>query len=339
MGQYHQFMNFDKKEVIEPPSFRKLTEWSYQLNDYLLDVEELLKTRWKNDKVLVIGDYVSDFYENSPHSKMLKSILKSNWLYHNITIYNYPYKRISVKRKNKIPTRYIYNHNRKQYIDLKQQPIQYVVFEKDDNCIYGSKFHPLSLLLSCCNGAGGGDYFGKDAQYIGLWCEDTKQLELSDNLLDLNYSEFTPKFDESDSKKSNIEKIIDYITENIPKNEIMNLRFDSSLFLDSNEKDEIITRSYLIAQNKENKTGVTIQMIEDSLLSLDTEYRESLAHCLMEKNYLKESPLAMSLGTEKQQKELNSLYNMPLSKKEVNEIIDFISQDMKNDFNMSSLNL
>lgn len=332
MGQYHKFMNFDKKEVIEPPSFRKLTEWSYQLNDYLLVVEELLKTRWKNDQVLVIGDYVSDFYENSPHSKMLKSILKSNWLYHGKSIYNYPYKRISVKKSKKIPSRYIYNHNQKKYVDLKKQPIQYVVYEESENCIYASKFHPLSLLLSCCNGAGGGDYFGKDSQYIGAWCEDSKYLELSDEILDLNYSELNAKFDESDLKKENLDIIIDFISEEIPKNKIMDLRFSSALFLDKDEKNEIITKAYLKVQNKENISHTTIQMIEESLLSLDTEYREALAQCLIDKNYLNESPLAMSLGTDKQQNELERVYNMPLSDAQVNEIFDYISNQMKNDF-------
>ena len=50
MGQYHKFMNFDKKEVYSPNFLRKLTEWSYQSNDYMLDVEELLKTSWKGDR-------------------------------------------------------------------------------------------------------------------------------------------------------------------------------------------------------------------------------------------------------------------------------------------------
>lgn len=335
MGQYHKFMNFDKKEVIEPPSFRKLTEWSYQLNDYLLDVEELLKTRWKNDQVLVIGDYVSDFYENSSHSKMLKSILKSNWLHHSKSIYDYPYKKVFVKKHQNNPSRYIYNHNQKQYVDLKKQPIQYVVYEESENCIYASKFHPLSLLLSCCNGAGGGDYFGKDEQYIGAWCEDSKSLELSDKLLDLNYREFNVKFDERDLKKDNIDIIIDFISEEIPKNKILDLRFSSSLFLNKDEKNEITIKSYLKAQNKENYSQTTIQMIEESLLSLDTEYREALAHCLMDKNYLNESPLTMSLGTSKQQNELDRVYNMSLSDAQVNEILDYISNQMKNDFQYS----
>lgn len=82
----------------------------------------------------------------------------------------------------------------------------------------------------------------------------------------------------------------------------------------------------------ETMKNITINMIEESLLSLDTEYREALAHCLMDKKYLSASPLELSMGSEKQQKELDTVYNKPLNKKEVKEIIDYISNEMKSDF-------
>ena len=63
MGQYHKFMNFDKKEILNPPGLLKLMEWSYQQNEYMLQIENLLKTSWKGDRVLVIGDYADDFYD------------------------------------------------------------------------------------------------------------------------------------------------------------------------------------------------------------------------------------------------------------------------------------
>ena len=111
MGQYHQFMNFDKKEVYSPKFLRKLTEWSYQRNDYMLEVEELLKTSWKGDRVFVVGDYVSDFYDNSEHSDILLQIRKENPNYRNRSIYDYPYKEVEVNTNHKIPYRYIYNHS------------------------------------------------------------------------------------------------------------------------------------------------------------------------------------------------------------------------------------
>ena len=74
MGQYHKFMNFDKKEILEPPSFRKLMEWSYQENEYMLHLENLLKTSWKGDRVLVIGDYVNEYYDGEYSSEVLNKI-------------------------------------------------------------------------------------------------------------------------------------------------------------------------------------------------------------------------------------------------------------------------
>lgn len=81
--------------------------------------------------------------------------------------------------------------------------------------------------------------------------------------------------------------------------------------------------------------NITISMIEESLLSLDSEYREALAHCLMNKKYLSASPLELSMGTEKQQKELEDVYNKILTNDEVHEIIDYISKEMQGDFQYS----
>ena len=83
------------------------------------------------------------------------------------------------------------------------------------------------------------------------------------------------------------------------------------------------------------KIKITINDIEESLYSLDTEYRESLARALMDLNYLSDSPLNLSLGTEKQQQELQKVYETPLKAKQVKEIIGYISKKMKGDFQYS----
>ena len=51
MGQYHKFMNFDKKEILNPPGLLKLMEWSYQQNEYMLQIENLLKKYKTTDLV------------------------------------------------------------------------------------------------------------------------------------------------------------------------------------------------------------------------------------------------------------------------------------------------
>lgn len=81
---------------------------------------------------------------------------------------------------------------------------------------------------------------------------------------------------------------------------------------------------------------VTIENIEESLCSLDSEYRESLAKALMNLKYLSDSPLRLSYGNEKQQKELEMVYKRPLNSKEIKEIISFISKDMRGDYQYGS---
>ena len=77
---------------------------------------------------------------------------------------------------------------------------------------------------------------------------------------------------------------------------------------------------------------VTIEEINESLCDLDTEYRESLAHCLVELKYLSDSPLQLYYGTEKQQKELKEVNQKPLNANQIKEIMNYISNEMKGDF-------
>lgn len=84
------------------------------------------------------------------------------------------------------------------------------------------------------------------------------------------------------------------------------------------------------------KIKVTIEEIEESLCDLDTEYREALAKALMELNYISDSPLRLSYGTEQQKQELKNAYEKPLKANEIKEIINFISKEMKGDFQYGS---
>lgn len=269
MGQYHKFMNFDKKEVLDPPSVRKLTEWSYQGNEYMLQLEHLLKTSWKGDRVLVIGDYVDEVYENYEISDFLNEIRDENTEYNIENIYNYPYKEIknTTFYSNRLPSRYIYNDLTKEYIDLKKQPIQWIVYNEDINLILGAKFHPLSLILSCSNGCGFGDYRGNDMNKVGRWAKSSKYILLSDNLLKGDYREFIVIFNEL-NKKDNIDILVDYISKNFKKSDIKKvkqLHFDPALFLDDKEKKDIIESSInnILKKDKNKiKEDIEIEMEE-----------------------------------------------------------------------------
>lgn len=76
MGQYFKFFNFDKKERLSPSDYnnlRKVMEHSYQGNYFMCAAEKLMKTSWKGDRVLYIGDYVNEYYDNPEHKDYYKT--------------------------------------------------------------------------------------------------------------------------------------------------------------------------------------------------------------------------------------------------------------------------
>lgn len=83
-----------------------------------------------------------------------------------------------------------------------------------------------------------------------------------------------------------------------------------------------------------SKQKVTISDIRESLYdaNLDTEYREALAHAMMELEYVSDSPLNLYFGTEKQKKELERVETKRLKNNEISEIIHLMMYEMRNDF-------
>ena len=83
-------------------------------------------------------------------------------------------------------------------------------------------------------------------------------------------------------------------------------------------------------------TNISIKNIQEDLENLDTEYREALAKALMDLKYINKSPLEMSMGTEEEKEELDRVYNKDLRPYQIEEIIRFISKEMKEDFQFES---
>ena len=79
-------------------------------------------------------------------------------------------------------------------------------------------------------------------------------------------------------------------------------------------------------------TNISIKNIQEDLENLDTEYREALAKAIMDLKYINKSPLEMSMGTEEEKEELDRVYNKDLRPYQIEEIIRFISKEMKEDF-------
>lgn len=80
--------------------------------------------------------------------------------------------------------------------------------------------------------------------------------------------------------------------------------------------------------------AVTIEDIENDICdrALDTEYREALAKSLVELKYISDTPLKLKYGTEKQQEELERVWEKPLKAKQIKEIINSMMNEMKGDF-------
>ncbi len=169
MGQYYKFMNLDKKQRCDRNQHMlKLLEHSYLENEYCMDILSLLSDKWKGDRVLHVGDY-AEGNDNTTTCKVIEKIEKDYKL--DRTVYNWQdgFEDIKPEKKqNKI--RYVYNLDKKEYIDLLKQPIQWFWLEK--NKIHFSKFNSFALLIGCGNEQGGGDYYLANHLQVGSWAGD-----------------------------------------------------------------------------------------------------------------------------------------------------------------------
>lgn len=82
------------------------------------------------------------------------------------------------------------------------------------------------------------------------------------------------------------------------------------------------------------KKKITIRDIEESIYdsSLDSEYREALAHSLMTLEYVSDSPLHLHFGTSEQREEIKRVESKPLDYNQISEIIHLMMYEMRNDF-------
>lgn len=169
MGQYYRFINLDKKQKCERNlGLLKLTEHSYLNNPYCIDVLSLLNNEWKGDRVIHVGDY-AEANDETTTSKIIGKIEKENNLNTKVYTWGQSFEDIKPSKINN-NIRYVYNLDKKEYIDLKKQPIQWFCYEK--NKISFAKFNFFALLVGCGNEQGGGDYYSNNKQRIGLWAGD-----------------------------------------------------------------------------------------------------------------------------------------------------------------------
>ena len=207
MGQYYKVINIDKKEYIRPNCGLKLMEWSYNLNPLILNLMKKLANEWKGDRVFVVGDYAvaHDRELDSYDRKTLEEIEKEIGIYNKkergyyISLYGFVddnFKEVELEKLEKEEYKYIYNHNKKEYIDLEHCPLAWL-YEKTGkyNVV---RIAPISLALALGNGMGGGDYWGNNEELVGMFLNDVRSLEITKESLNLDYKEVRPEFYEGE---------------------------------------------------------------------------------------------------------------------------------------------
>lgn len=205
MGQYYMVVNIDKEEKIVPWSLdygAKIMEWGYSLSKINLAMINLLKERWANDRVYVVGDYADlERYEDNDDAWLptLDGLIKEYNLGDD-TLYSYASEHFE-DVSGKIDTeyhgiRYIINKATRQYLDLTHCPIEWVFFYGNEAKI--SSVSPLALLLAMGNNRGGGDFHQgcHGYEYVGRWVSTSENIEVIDELPGGYYTEFRPEFTE-----------------------------------------------------------------------------------------------------------------------------------------------
>lgn len=192
IGQYYRFVNIDKKQICDRNrGLMKLTEHSYLRNDYCDDILSLLSSEWKNDRVIHVGDYAEPNDETTTQNEIEK-IVNDNRLIN--TVYEWASSFEEVEPFDEIRAKYVYNHDKKEYIDLTKQPIQWCFSNKKK--LGFAKLNSFALLTACGNGLGGGDYGGINENLIGYWAGD--KLESSEKEIEKynHYKEINNVFNE-----------------------------------------------------------------------------------------------------------------------------------------------
>lgn len=203
MGEYYSWVNIDKKEYIEPFAFdmgNKSHESAWKGNPLLGALYALMKSDWKGDRVIFLGDETNITEKDTNPALQQLSKERKQWgepgydadyvveTYRDISgLFRDAEKKVREEIRimidaddfecnyyhvdkespfdglfGRLPAyyRYVYNHTKKEFYDLTRTRMTYT--DRDGN--YTDRIDPLPLLLA----------FGRSAgdECTGLWIGD-----------------------------------------------------------------------------------------------------------------------------------------------------------------------
>lgn len=204
MGQDYRIVNVDTREMLalsngkSNDKFNKkkiegrLMELAYDkvVGNALLG---MLAGAWKGNRVYVIGAYAGNASREAVYYAALSKAAEELGIEDN-SLYTYADSCFALRCCEALGEncRFIYNHARRQYIDMNHCPISYFGKERwQDNCI-----SPLILLLAMGNGFGSGGYWNRrNNALVGSWCDTASSIEITCKpLQNTAYKEFRPDF-------------------------------------------------------------------------------------------------------------------------------------------------
>lgn len=175
MGQYYmpyiKSLKDNQERSVNAHKFGsglKITEHSWIGNNMCSQVYNWILN---NPSIVAwVGDYAEFEMINNKHS-----ITKKVWDKIRSAIWGSDKNKYQQKPESELfyfdfyKNRYLVNESKKQFLDIEE--FRKRCFIVDWGCL-----SPLSLLTAIGNGQGGGDYFGRNEDKIGIWAFDTIQI-------------------------------------------------------------------------------------------------------------------------------------------------------------------
>ncbi len=193
MGQYYLVANMDKQEVLTVngrfPGMKLLEIATNESNS--LAILNLAATQWKGNHIYLVGDYADLLSKDEPFFNALR--MWTDKLHITDNLHDYVrdnFKKVDGDVSDK-GYRFLYNHEKKIYLDLLHIPKSY-----ESRFNYDFYISPLPLLIAMGNGRGGGDYWNpENNNLVGSWCDSISSIEITRMPKDeLGYKEFHPDF-------------------------------------------------------------------------------------------------------------------------------------------------